>query len=825
MLGNSLFANYVRIGLRSLVKDRAYSAINIAGLSIGIACCLILGLYLYNALNYDAYHDKQNHLYRVVNELTINGKTDFAAISSRELAPLLAEQYPEVEQAMRLAEVPFAQSQLRDSANQAYYWQNLYYANPAILSMLSHDVLYGDPSTALVDPSSMAVSESFARRYFGERNPVGETLTTDSGSFRIDLVFADQPENTHLKYDALISYNHLPQLEGTQRREALWNIGAYTYVLMKKGFDSSNFETISNSFFDNNMRAMAEQLNINASVRFVFEPIADVHLYSTTAYDLPRGNIFYVYAFGAIAIFVLAVACINYMNLATARSTRRAKEVGMRKVLGASRGQLVAQFTGESIFYALISLFLALILCWLVIQLTPIATLLDTPLQMGKLMSPSVFSVLIVSAVLIGVVSGVYPAMYLSSIPPVAAFRGLQGTGRGGSGIRQALVLMQFVISVSVIACTLLILTQMRFVQDKALGFDRDNRLIVRVAGADQAMRLPTFMEELRRLPEVIAVAETNHVPGQSVSLNVRNVEDDFGVMQQTSVNTMEVRPGVIDALGMNLLQGRDFDRNRENDRGRTVIVNESIVKAMGWQNPLGKRFQGFDTGEEPPMMEVIGVVQDFHFEGLQHAIVPVAMLYWEPDWSEMSSERRSSYSEQMIINVQGSALPGFIRTLEQRWAQFDPEHSLDVTFLDATLNELYGSENRLMQLVAIFAGLCVFISCLGLFGLSAFNTAQRTKEIGIRKVLGASTGGIILLLFRNILGLVALAAAIASVLSFWAVGRWLETFYYRIELLGPNLILFAVAALLAIVVAFVTMALQSFKTAQASPILALRHE
>lgn len=825
MLGNSLFANYVRIGLRSLVKDRAYSAINIAGLSIGIACCLILGLYLYNALNYDAYHDKQDRLYRVVNELTINGKTDFAAISSRELAPLLAEQYPEVEQAMRLAEVPFAQSQLRDSANQAYYWQNLYYANPAILSMLSHNVLYGDPSTALVDPSSMAVSESFARRYFGERNPVGETLTTDSDSFRIDLVFADQPENTHLKYDALISYNHLPKLEGAQRREALWNIGVYTYVLMKKGFDPTNFETISNSFFDNNMRAMAEQLNINASVRFVFEPIADVHLYSTTAYDLPRGNIFYVYAFGAIAIFVLAVACINYMNLATARSTRRAKEVGMRKVLGASRGQLVAQFTGESIFYALISLFLALILCWLVIQLTPIATLLDTPLQMGKLMSPSVFSVLIVSAVLIGIVSGVYPAMYLSSIPPVAAFRGLQGTGRGGSGIRQALVLMQFVISVSVIACTLLMLTQMRFVQDKALGFERDNRLIVRVAGADQAMRLPTFMEELRRLPEVIAVAETNHVPGQTVSLNALNVEDDLGVMQQTSVNTMEVRPGVIDALGMNLLQGRDFDRNRENDHGRTVIVNESMVKAMGWQNPLGKRFQGFDTGEEPPMMEVIGVVQDFHFEGLQHAIVPVAMLYWEPDWSEMSAERRSSYSEQMIINVQSSALPGFIRTLEQRWAQFDPEHSLDVTFLDATLNELYGSESRLMQLVAIFAGLCVFISCLGLFGLSAFNTAQRTKEIGIRKVLGASTGGIILLLFRNILGLVAIAAAIASVFSFWAVGRWLETFYYRIELLGPNLILFAVAALLAIVVAFVTMALQSFKTAQASPILALRHE
>lgn len=825
MFGNSLFANYVRIGARSLVKDRAYSAINIAGLTIGIACCLILGLYLYNALNYDAYHDKQERVYRIVNELNMNGKTDFAAATSTQLGPILAEQFPEIEDYVRVMEVPFAQALLRDNSNQAYFWNKLFYADNSIFSLFSHDVMYGDPATALIDPNSMAVSESFARRYFGDRNPIGESISNDSNTFRIDLVFADQPENTHLQYDALISYNRLPQLEGVQRREALWSIGIYTYLLMQEGYDPADFQRISTTFFDNNMRQMAEDLNINAALRFELEPIARVHLYSTTIYDLPRGNIFYVYAFGAIALFVLLVACINYMNLATARSTRRAKEVGMRKVLGASRSQLVTQFIGESVFYVVSSLVLALLLCALVINLTPLSSLLDSPLPMSLLLAPSTLLLLVVAAVTLGIVSGLYPAFYLSAIPPVAAFRGVQGTGRGGRGVRQALVLLQFVISVTVIACTLLMLTQMNFVQNKALGFDPENRLVIRVAGADQVERLPAFMEELRREPGVQAVAASGHLPGRPTSLNALNVEGENGEIQQRSVSTMNMRPGIIPALGMHFVQGRDFDVNRINDKRRTVVVNESMVTAMGWTQPLGKHFQGFDSDEESPPMEVIGVVEDFHVAGLQHAITPLAMMYNEPEWNEENSARRSSYSEQLLIHVDQRAMQSFIPILEQRWAQFDPAHPLDFTFLSATMEELYGSEQRLMKLVSLFAGLCIFISCLGLFGLSAFNTAQRTKEIGIRKVLGASSSGIILLLFRNILGLVACAAAIASVLSFWAVGRWLESFYYRIELLGPNLLLFAVAALLAIIVAFVTMALQSFKTAQANPILALRHE
>lgn len=818
-----MFNSYLVLGMRRLLREKSYSLINIAGLSIGIACCMILGLYLANELSYDRHNVNHERTYRVVNEFGINGNVDFAAITSTQLAPLLQEQFSEVEAAARFQSMPSPRYLLKDGSGQGFYWERLYSADNNVFKILTHDILYGDPQTALLDPSSMAVSESFARRYFGERNPIGESISTDINTYRIDLVFADLPANSHLQYDALLSYNRIVQPEGIERRQALWNINVYTYVLMREGFQPEDFATISTQFFDNNMAEMARQFNINATVRFLLEPIVNIHLHSTTTYDQPRGSLFYVYAFGAIAVFVLAVACINYMNLATARSTRRAKEVGMRKVLGATHGQLVRQFVGESVCYALASLLLALLISWLALRFTQITVLLDAPLSMAALLNPTVLPALLVGSVVLGILSGLYPAFYLSAIPPIAAFRGAHGTGRGGKGIRQVLVAMQFVISVAVIACTLLMLTQMSYVQDRALGFEKENRVIVRVAGADQVERLPALMNELRQMPGVIEVGRTQHVPGQQAGLMALNVEDNAGVMQQQAFSFMNLRPDLIDVLGMRLVEGRDFDDNREGDPLRTVLVNESMVRVMGWENSIGKQFRQIDPSAQP--MEVIGVVEDFHFEGLQHEVVPVIMAWFRPDFATMDQISRGTYSEQMIINVSPGSLQSVIGALEQRWTTFDPAHPFDYSLLEEELNALYGSEQRLMQLVGLFAALCIFISCLGLFGLSAFNTAQRTREIGVRKVLGASTSSIILLLFRHILLLVCAAAVVASIVAFWVINLWLQGFYYRIELIGPNLLLFIVATGIAITVAFITMALQSMKTAQSNPVLALRYE
>lgn len=825
MSAHLLVGSYIRIALRKLIKERSYSAINIAGLSIGIACCLVLGLYLFNALNYDQHHIQKDRVYRVINEFAINGDTTYAAVTSTQLAPMLAEQYPEIEQATRFRSVPDAQALMRASDNQAFYWQDVYLTDNATFKIFTHDVLYGNPDTALLDPNSIAVSDTFAKRYFGEGNPIGETISTDAYTYRIDLVFADLPDNSHLKYDVLISYNQVPALDSAERRGELWSINAYTYILLPEDYRVENFKSLSEDFYERNMLPIAQQLNINASALFFLEPLTSIHLNSTANFDLPRGNIFYIYAFSVIALFVLIVACINYINLATARSIGRAKEVGMRKVLGATRGQLLAQFIGESLIYVLAALIIALVLAWATISFTPITTLLDSPLPLSLLFSPSVLLMLTLCCVILGILSGLYPAIYLSAIPPIAAFRGAQGNGRQGTNTRQALVLMQFVISIAVIASTLLMLTQMQFVQSKPLGYEPENRLILRISGADQVERLPAFLSELRKTPGVISTAITEDLPGEQPSINALKVENNDGAFEQMSVNTMDLGPGVIDTLGMQLVSGRDFDINRSNDARRTAIVNETLVRLMGWTNPLGKHIEQFDPESEVPRIEVIGVVQDFHMLGLQQAITPLIIFYGPPDFTDDTEAERQSYWEQLIINIDPSNTEQVLNSLQEQWSQFDPSHPLSFTFLEDDLQSLYGSENRLMGLVGSFAALCIFISCLGLFGLSAFNTAQRTKEIGIRKVLGASTISIITLLFQNILSLLLIAALLASTLSFWVINKWLEGFFYRIDILGPNLLLFGLAALIAVVVAFTTMTIQSLRTIQASPNLALRYE
>lgn len=825
MSAHLIVGSYIRIAIRKLIQERSYSAINIAGLSIGIACCLILGLYLYSELNYDQHHTKKDRIYRVINEFSINGDTIYAAVTSTQLARMLAEQYPEIEQATRFRDVPDAQALMRASDNQALYWQDVYLTDNPTFKIFTHDVLYGNPDTALIDPNSIAVSETFARRYFGERNPIGETISTDAYTYRIDLVFADLPDNSHLKYDVLISYNQVPALGSAERRGELWSINAYTYVLLPEAYPVANFQRLATDFYERNMLPIAQQLNINATALFFLEPLTEIHLNSNTNFDLPRGNIFYIYAFSAIALFVLIVACINYINLATARSIGRAKEVGMRKVLGASRGQLLVQFIGESVVYVVVALIVALALAWGAISFTSITELLDSPLPLSLLFSPSVLLLLAFGSVILGVLSGLYPAMYLSAIAPIAAFRGAQGNGRQGASTRQALVLMQFVISIAVIASTLLMLTQMQFVQSKPLGYQPENRLILRISGADQVERLPAFLNVLAQIPGVISAAATEDLPGEQPSINALNVENNDGAFVQMSVNTMDLRPGVIDTLGMQLISGRDFDINRSNEARRTAIVNENLVRLMGWTNPLGKQIEQFGNEPDAPKIEIIGVVQDFHMLGLQQAITPLIIFYVPPDFSDSTQAQRRSYWEQVVIHIDPNNTDQVLTSLQSQWAQFDSSHPLSFTFLDDDLQALYGSEQRLMGLVGSFAALCIFISCLGLFGLSAFNTAQRTKEIGIRKVLGASTLSIITLLFQNIFSLLVVASLLASVLSFWAINRWLEGFYYRIDILGPNLLIFGFAALIAVVVAFTTMTIQSLRTIQASPNLALRYE
>jgi len=808
-----MFTNYLKVTLRNLYREKMYALINIFGLSLAIACCIILGLYLRSELTYDKHNTKYKQIFRVVNEFSMNGKLDTFAGTSQALGPMLAEEYPEIKAFVRLK--MSGQEDLFRYGDNAFYWKNIYTADPNVFEVFTHDIIYGDPKTALVDPTSAAVSESFARKYFGNANPIGETISNDKGTYKITLVFADLPENTHLKYDVLFSYN-AEQDNAAMRSQMLYALsGDYTYLLMPEGYDVHAFKNISDSFFTKHMAEMGKQFK--ATWKCWLQPLADTHFQTEVAYDLPTGNRLYIYGFMAVALFIMLVACINYMNLATARAAKRAKEVGMRKILGAGRMRLMLQFLGESVFFSLIALFFGLVLVEAVLDLTPINDLLNKSMTLNLSHEPGLLAWMVLFSLGIGLMSGIYPALYLSSMPPLSALAHSHQSGKGSIRLRGLLVLIQFVITVSVIACTLLMALQMRYVSHKALGFNKENRVILTLQGADLIEKMPTIKIELPKNSGILGMSETSTLIGQDTAITVVKVDNNDGVLEDTSLKWMQVGNDFLEVMGMQLAAGRDFSKKLLTDVGTSFIVNETMVKKMGWKEPLGKRIQlGMDNGR------VIGVVKDFHFASLHSQIEPFAMIRSVIDTKNIPEQYRSSIQEFLVLNISGNDIQRTLAFLQDKFAELDPKHPFKFKFLDDSLNQLYLSEQRLMKLTAIFAGVCIFISCLGLFGLAAFTTEQRTKEIGIRKVLGASTWQIILMLFKNILFLVLGGAVIASLVAYYAMDEWLTSFAYHT---GINPLVFLLSVVVAAGVAFITVALQSYKTANANPVEALRYE
>ena len=809
-----MFGSHIKIALRTLYREKMYVLINVSGLSLGIACCIILGLFLRSELTYDRHHEQHERIFRVANEVTTSGKVDAAAITSSALALLLSKDYPEIETYVRFR---FNSRMLLRHGEDAFYWENVFIADENVFDVFTHQYIYGDPEGALADPSSIAVSESFAKKYFGDANPIGETIKSDMSQYKITLVYADLPENTHLKYDALITYNSLPAFPENESilRQMLWGISDYTYLLMPEDYPVESFKDITEAFYKRYMEKIGESMN--SSFRFWLEPLTDIHLESDLIYDHPTGNRLHVYGFSAVAVFILLVACINYMNLATARSLKRAREVGMRKVLGASRPQLIVQFLGESIFFSLISLLIGLALVKVAFVLTPIGDLLGKQQLMNLSEEPILLGAMLALGVFTGLVSGAYPALYLSSVLPISALTATSRSGRRGVWLWQILVSLQFVISIGVIACTILMAAQMNYIANKPLGFNQENQVMIRLQGADLIEKVPTIRNELAKNNRILDISTASVVPGGIIPLNLVQVEDEKGVMTSQTVSVMPVGEDFLKVMEIPLLMGRDFSKKLLTDIGTSVVVNETLVERMGWAEPLGKRLSA-----GPMVGRVIGVVRDFHFKSLHRQVEPLVMVAPRDDFSALPPAARPMVSRTLLLRISGEDVSQTLSYLSDQFVAFDPKHPFEYEFLDDSLDQLYMSERRLMRLTGIFSGICIFISCLGLFGLSAFTTEKRTKEIGIRKVLGAKTLQIILMLSRGIVGIMMIAAVIASLLAYVAIDEWLSSFAYRA---GINPLVFVLSALVAMAVAFLTLALQSFKTANANPVHALRYE
>lgn len=809
-----LFKNYVRVAVRNLSQDYVYTLINLTGLSLGLACFLVLALHLESELTYDRHFQNHENIYRVVNELNTSGKIDFSAITSRELGPLLKADYDEVIDFVRFFPSTSGGQLILRGKDEQYYWDNVFLADENIFNILRHEIIYGDPESALKDPLAIAISETMSKRYFGNRNPIGETLSTDTASYKVTLVFADLPDNTHLQYPALLSYNRLKAFFGDTANvsQALWNISDYTYLLMRPDMKPAAFNTISTDFFDRYMSENGQQFN--SVWRFFIEPLAEIHLNSETTYDEPRGNRFYVYAFSIIACLVLLIACINYMNLATARSINRAKEIGMRKIIGAHKEQIVMQFLGESLVFTFISLVIALGLTYLVAAYTPVSSLLGKPLEFD-IYRPSLLAFLLILGLTVSLISGMYPAFHLSAIKPISALRAGKGMKGRGVNLRQVLVFLQFMISIGVIACTILMAIQIHYIQTKPLGFSKENKVLVTLRGADLIEKIPTLRNDLLANRSVLGVAFAESVPGLDIPINIVEVDSNEGKKESMTFNRMGVDENFFEVMEIKLLQGRTFGPNTPPNS--SIMINEAVVERMGWEDPIGKRVKS-----GPFENQVIGVVRDFHVHSLHRPVEPLFLHMTGYDFSEMNELNRRVVTEILIIHIADQNIPETLSFLQSKFSEFDPTHPFEYEFLDELLDKLYVSEKRQMTLIAVFASVCILISCLGLFGLASFTTAQRTKEIGIRRLLGASRQSIIILLFKDIVGLILIAAVFASAVSYYVISTWLSDFQYKEDI---NLLVFLLATSIALAVAFLTVALQSYKTASANPGIALRYE
>jgi putative ABC transport system permease protein len=816
-----MFKTYLVIALRRFSRERVYATISILSLALGIASFLILALYVHSEWNYDGYNVNRDRTYRLISRFTNPGNPprNFA-LTPNGLGPLLTRDYPQLGTYARLRPAnPQGGPVLLGYQGIREYWDRVFLADATVFQVFTHRILYGDPATAFRSPYSIALSETVAKRYFGDTNPIGRIIAGPLFTLTVTLVFADQPEGTHLKYDALLPmtldlvFNKDPW--GTYQ-QMLWEATDYTYLMVPPGVTREDLDRLTKRFVESHMGARAAQLNMRYAVDF--QPLTAVHWGEKLEQDQPTGNIFYVYGFAAVGVFILLIGCINYTNLATARAMQRAKEIGMRKVLGSNRSQLVAQFLAESGVFTAIALVIAAILVYLLLAFGQIGVLMGKQRLLEECRDPRVLGATLLLGMFVAIASGLYPALSLSAVSPLAALTHLRRSWKVGLSVRQTLVFAQLSLSIAVIACTILMADQMRYVHDKPLGFEKKNQLVLTWRGHDLLKNMTTLKAELRKLPNILDVTNISIVPGTGSTPYGASLENDAGTMGIVQVDRMLVGTGFIEALQMRLVEGREFSPAIVTDSDSAVMVNESLVRKMGWTDPLGKRVSTDFGG----VARVIGVVGDFNYASLHNPIGPLVIFPLSDLGNNVPDMMKDLVTVSVIVTMTGENVSETLRNIKSVIARFDPTFTYEPVFLEDRLRQLYEGEAHLTALIGIFSGICIVISIMGLFGLTAFTIEERSKEIGIRKVVGASAEQIIALLSRPLLVLIVAAAVPASIVSYEAMDRWIQRFAYHDSI---TWVTFAESILVVMLVTLAAVALQAWRSARAEPAEAIRHE
>ena len=696
--------------------------------------------------------------------------------------------------------------------------------------MFTHEFIEGDPKTALVEPRSIVLTETTAKRIFNNADPMGQILETDNNNFKVTGIIKDLPDNLHLTFEGLISLSTLtsgqPALTNDQKANQLWNVQLYSYLLLPPNYNVNNIYDRFPEFFDKYMQPLVLQAGLGDagfSPRLV--PLADIHFNSKVQYDLPTGNKAYTRAFAAIGIFILILASINYMNLATARATNRSKEVGVRKVLGSSRAKLRGQFLSESVIITFLSLLLAILLVNILINATNLNGLLGKDLQLDFLNNPLLLFGSLGVAIVIGLFSGIYPAFYLSAISVLVAMKGSVKSGPKSVFLRKVLVAFQFFISIGVVIATLLMNNQIDYLRNKDLGFNKDNVVLVPLQDTTVRNRMEFIKAELAQNPNILGITDAFGVGrgGGNVGNNLLaagrqllSVTQTDGTIGQDTYNVLNVGKNYLKTMKIEIVEGRDFNEDMPTDISQGVIVNQATVDLMGWDDPIGKTVSPISV--QPPT-KVIGVAKDFNAFSLHVKVEPTAIYRYNLQGAGPQA------LPTLMINVKEGAIGQTMSFLEEKFTELDPRHPFEYGFLDQQAEEMYRGDQRQSEMTGILSYICILISCLGLLGLASFTTATRIKEIGVRKVLGATVPQLVFMIFKDIMILVIIGFVLATPAAYYLINDWLDVFAYRMNLQEVILIAAGLSGVLALIVSFLTVSFHSLKAANQNPVKALRYE
>ena len=807
-----MFRNYFKIAFRNLWRNKVFSAINILGLAIGIATCLIIMLFVNNELSYDRFNKKADRMVRVYFQGMVAGQKMNESTVMPPVAHTLQTDFPEVEEATRIRDFGTPRLVYGDKS---FREDRFAFVDSNFFQVFTLPLIEGDAKTALLEPNSIVITKAAGIKYFGNNDPLGKIISFKDGknaACKVTGVIDKVPVNSHFHFDIFASMSGLAEAKAASWMQSNF----FTYLVLRKDFDYKKLEAKLPGVVEKYMGPqLLQAMGITLSefrkkgnnISFHLQKLTDIHLHSDFPGDLsPTGDVRYVYIFGAIALFMLLIACINFMNLSTAGASKRSREVGIRKVLGSLKLELVRQFLLESILITALALLLSIVFIYLALPV--FNDLAGQNLDISFADHPLLIPGLLLFVLLTGMIAGSYPAFYLSSFKPAAVLKGKFVTGKGSIGLRSGLVVFQFFISIILIVSTTVVYQQLSFIQNKKLGYDKDQVMIVNNAWMLNKNQ-EAFRRELMNDSRVASVSSSGYLPAGPSNNNNFFVYPGDQSDQIIKTLRYDVDENYIPTLGIQMLAGRNFSKEFATDSA-AVILNEAAANAFGWrEKSIGQIISSNDNSGKKISYHIIGIIKDFHFRSLHERINPLLMSY-APD------------PGTLIVKLKTKNIAGLTATLKKRWSEYGAEEPISYSFLNERFNNTYQSEQKIGLILGIFAGLTIFVACLGLFGLARFTAEQRTKEIGIRKVLGATVTNVTTLLSKDFLKLVVIAFVIASPIAWYMMNKWLQDFAYKIDI---SWWIFALAAFLSVLITIVTVSFQSIKAALANPVESLRSE